>query len=190
MHRSDVNLPPRSFVHSPNLGAKMAAVPIPFPILLCDLSDFIRVAAMGQHKKHIGYDKICSDATYHISCSMVRHISLKVFSPLLANMASAFRFIAAFPPPRGSVRPKVKVPECGRGNEEPDLHLTWTCSRSLPRKKTRSRSQKALMMRSGHQVRRLAKTASITLSRRLIALYSDWPRFLPRALWAQMSQDA
>ena len=53
----------------------MAAVPVPLPVMLCNLSDFIRVAATGQHKKQTGYGKFCSGATYHTSCSSRRRKS-------------------------------------------------------------------------------------------------------------------
>lgn len=44
MYRSHVNLPPRSFVHGQNLGAKMSAVPVALEVLRRNLGEFIGVA--------------------------------------------------------------------------------------------------------------------------------------------------
>lgn len=127
MNRSHVDFSPRSFVHGHNLGAKMSAVHVAVTILLCDLSEFISMAVVCQYKDHIGYPKVvCSDSTYHISCSMVRHISLKVLSRVLANIPSAFRRILAFPPPKAVVTPMVSLFGVDLGKEEADFHSTWT----------------------------------------------------------------
>lgn len=46
MYRSHVNFPKRSCVHGQNLGAKVSPVPVGvYPIALCNLSEFISMAA-------------------------------------------------------------------------------------------------------------------------------------------------
>ena len=95
----------RSSVDGQNLGAELDAMAGVFPVALCDLRVFIGMATCCQHGNHTGHPKTsCLDATYHISCSMVRNISRKPLNGrVLLNMPSAFKTISAFPPPKISV---------------------------------------------------------------------------------------
>lgn len=169
----------------------MTAVFVPVPILPCNLSNFISMAIICQRKIRTGCGKLdCSNAPYHISCSITRHITLKGGNPTLPSMAWAFRRILAFPPPRGVVLAKRVLPEGAGAKEDAGVHSTWTWPRRRPRKKTRSMSQKALMMRSGVQLMRPDIHVMTRLSRRRIASYSPWLRFLPRVLWVWISREA
>ena len=129
MQRRHVNIPPRSFVHGANNGAKKSGVPALGPEFLVGLRNDISVAAslFSPRKPYIARHKIgrvVSDTTHHISCSVVRHISTNGVIPVLANMPSAFRCITAFPRSRVSVWPMVSRRGCGGGNDEADLQST------------------------------------------------------------------